>query len=376
MNNQNYPNKQKKSNYIGGIVFIIILYVLLVSAVLIWIPRSNIPTIILKSSPDGTIMKGNLWEFYKSKSKPDIKKILPTSFDTGDFMVADQYADDSKTVLLEVFYNDDDFEAISLVLETSGDVCGTTNEKDMDTISDFASWSLERLGLSVTNMERKNTDSFTVFTNSEGVQCGISNCPKDNLAMFACSYDDSYSEISGHSTNSSDYNNSQSQNQLSGSLHSGYLWKHYYGKTIAEVREDAPMFVSIGDDIYKLDIGYMDEDTKEYPTTLYGTFENGRLIGLGLGSSEMGNLCAIPGKNQLNQNHFELINTYAFWCMDLLGLVTSEDWTTGRFSIDEKHIYLADDNTSIIYITPSGVLCTIDSCPGTDMVFSCLKPYN
>ena len=366
----------KNNNSIVAFIFILAGYALLIIAVILWIPRSNLPRKQSASSSiaDGTIRKGNLWNFYKEKTKSEVKMIIPSSFDTGSgFMVVDQYGDDERSAMLEIVYDGEAFDSIALILENNSSICGTKNAEDLEKLSSFADWSLDRFGLSLSDMKKINLDNYIVFSNSEGVQCGYSKCPKDGIPMFVCSYDDALSDSSNRNAFLSNGNNSPKQ--IPGSLHYGNLWKYYYGKSISEVREKAPVFDSMGDGIYRLDSGYMDEDEKKYPAELLGTFENGKLTQLGLGTSGMGNLCAIYGNNRINQTDFELINAFALWCLDLFGLVTSDDLAAGRFSIDEKFISATDDYEAFLYKTPSGVLCTTYTCPGTSMVFSCVSRY-
>ena len=155
-----------------------------------------------KPIPDGTVQNGDLWNFYKDKTLSDVLALRPGIINTGgDLYILEQYGDSERSALLGGSFEDEELSVLSFVLSNSDPLCGTTSEEDKKILSDFAAWALDRMGLSVSDMDYVESDSFAYYTDYDiGIRCGYDMCPGGEggiAAYFGCANLSSFAEYEG-----------------------------------------------------------------------------------------------------------------------------------------------------------------------------------
>lgn len=146
-----------------------------------------------------------------------------------------------------------------------------------------------------------------------------------------------------------------------GALHDDNLWDFYYGKSIDEVKAVAPLFIETTEDGYRLDSGFMDEDTKAIVIDLYGFFEDGYLTALGIKGDIGVSVCGYSGGN-LNEDDLEVVAVGALAFIKTMGLEATDEGSAH-----------SDDYSMIYLYTTTGEKCGFPVCPGSDISVVCMK---
>ena len=202
-------SNNKSSKLSIGFIVLAVLYVVFIVCVVLWIPHLHLPSKqinneetagVEKPIPDGTVQNGGLWDFYKDKTLSEVKSLRPGIVDTGTgLFIFDQYGDSERAALFGGSYEDDKLANLSLVLSNSGSLCGTENEADKKVLSDFAVWGIDRMGLSIDEMEYMETGDFAYYTDYvAGVRCGYYICPgSDGIPLLGCADISAVAEFEG-----------------------------------------------------------------------------------------------------------------------------------------------------------------------------------